>query len=94
MLGALLRLLGKGGPPREHIPRGGRKLGPWSSMQLWVSLLKLKYSELIYNVMPILERVSFNSQHEEPHLPGAARCNRFCRVPSGWNDVYRTTRAL
>ena len=74
-------------------PQGREEVGALER-QLWVSLLKLKYSELIYNVMPILERVSFNSQHEEPHLPGAARCNRFCRVPSGWNDVYRTTRAL
>lgn len=93
--GALLRLLGKGGPQGNTAPGEGVNGGPGAPCDFGsLSLLKLKYSELIYNVVPILEWVSFNNKHEGPHLPGMVRWNRFCRVPSGWDDVYRTTRAL
>lgn len=94
MPGALLRLLGKGGPRGNTAPGEGVSGGPGAPCDFGpLSLLKLNYSELIYNVVPILEWVSFNNKHEEPHLPGTVRWNRFCRVPSGWDDVYRTTRA-
>lgn len=95
MLGALLRLLEKGSPPEGTHPQRREGVGALElHATLGLSLLKLKYNELIYNVMPMLERVSFNSQHEEPHLRGTVRWNRFFRVPMGWNDVYRTIRAL